>query len=284
VETLRQQLSQAWAESEAFADTLDVVFDLSGLGHRLLSYATAPPGDADSMSQGAAQLRRGLGLIKDGKYVDALDYFTQQQKQLQQQQEGQADAQASDVQATIEACLALCSTKLGVSAPSTAPAGAAPRAKGRQGPAQQPASTAKALPSLHPLQHLVNAITFSQQHGIRALEGRRQADLRCAGEALAMLLHPDVTQAVPSNLVAEAVEMLKERAPAFTSTVLSMPQQGAMSMGTGGSGGSRTLSKAWQAHLQRYPSLAKLRDLTGLAAVNKQMFSLVDQVGVLQLA
>jgi hypothetical protein len=301
VETLRQQLSQAWNESQdgaSLAGTLDIVFDLSGLGNRLLSYVTAPTGDSDSMSQGAAQLRRGLGLIKDSKYVEALDYFTEQQKQLQQQQQGQADvqergpskavagavveAQAPDIQATIEACLALCSAKLGMGSSSSAQAAAAPRAKGRQGQAQQPASSAKDPAPLHPLQHLANAITFSQQLGSRASDyaARRQADLRCAGEALAMLLHPAVTQAVPGNLVAEAIGMLKARAPAFTSPVPSMPQHGAGSMATAGNGSSKTLPKAWQAHLQRYPSLAKLRDLTGLAAVKNQMFSLADQVSV----
>jgi hypothetical protein len=279
VEALCQQLKQAWGnpqERDAFACTLDAVFDLQWLGAHLLSYVASTSDDSDGASAATAQVREGLALVKDNKDVKAYDYFTQQLKQVQQQQgadatSGTAATSGASTKATIEACIALCSAKLGVS-PT---AGAMPRSL-LFGAHQV---SAQALPPVHPLQHLANAVTYSQQSSNRASDynARRQADLRCAGEALAMLLHPGAKSGALADLVSEAVEMLKTRAPAITSPVPSVPQQAGAGLGAGGSGG-RSLSRAWQAHLQRYPSLAKLQGLTGLAAVKSQMFSLADQV------
>lgn len=322
LDSLKRQLasaarSQQGGEGPDAADTLDVAFSSQGqgLGAQLLGYASSSDQASSAGAAAAAGpvsgarpasvspvLKRGLGLLGERKWMEALDYFLKLEEQAVEQMAGDGDADtvqgaasaasaggpaaasaaaARSAASQARSYIELCAAKLEVQVPP-APAGqGAPRPLPKRGRLVQPPDmpgpdTAAPVP-LHAVQHLALAVSASKPSKAAASAAsareQRAADARAVGQALAFLLHPDTASgAMPKALVEEATDLLRARAPGLTS-----PLPSALApLGASGSGGG--VPQAWKERAQKSKALAELIELVGLQAVKKQLFSMVDEV------
>ncbi|KAJ9508188.1 hypothetical protein QJQ45_021542, partial [Haematococcus lacustris] len=297
LEALHQLLQQAAQEqqegSQQAADTLDTVFGYSsGLGARLLQYATALPAaeDQPGMQTPAAhkQLKRGLVLMGEAKWIQALEYFEAQAANIPTNTEPTAPLpspqpnpnsspdtvlrggsskknKSSDI--VLAACIALCKAKLGLTLPP------APRSLVRlPDMASSGGKPDSAWPD--PLLHLSKAVSAAAQ--AKSGQGGRQQPGQSAavvvGEALACLLHPGTPAWLPAPLQQLAQGLLSEQAATFAATgpMLSGPAPGAGQPGE--------VPAGWLQRAKTSQALSKLLQLTGLEPVKREMFNLADQV------
>ncbi|KAJ9507979.1 hypothetical protein QJQ45_021314 [Haematococcus lacustris] len=297
LEALRQLLQQAAQEqqegSQQAADTLDTVFGYgSGIGGRLMQYAAAPPAaeDQPGMQAPAAhkQLKRGLALMGEAKWIQALEFFEAQAANTPSNTEPTAPlpspqpnpnsspdtvlrggsskkSKSSDI--VLAACIALCKAKLGLTLPP------APRSLVRlPDMASSGGKPDSAWPD--PLQHLNKAVSAAAQ--AKSGQGGRQQPGQSAavvvGEALACLLHPGTPAWLPAPLQQLAQGMLSEHAATFAATgpMLSGPAPGAGQPGE--------VPAGWLKRAKTSQALSKLLQLTGLEPVKREMFNLADQV------
>ncbi|KAL6759018.1 P-loop containing nucleoside triphosphate hydrolase protein, partial [Haematococcus lacustris] len=299
LEALRQLLQQAVEEqqdgSQHASDTLDTVFGYgSGLGARLLQYAAAPPAAEDQPNMSVLttykQLKRGLALMGEAKWIQALQYFEAQAANTPGNAEpatatdshpdpGSRPGTAFDSQpaegassnssrgkggnSVVAACIALCKAKLGFALRSLV------RLPDMESSGGKPDS---AWPD--PLLHLSKAVSAAAQ--AKSGQGGRQQPGQSAavvvGEALACLLHPGTPAWLPAPLQQLAQGLLSEQAATFAATgpMLSGPAPGAGQPGE--------VPAGWSQRAKTSQALSKLLQLTGLEPVKREMFNLADQV------
>ncbi|KAL6755286.1 hypothetical protein V8C86DRAFT_232476 [Haematococcus lacustris] len=296
LEALRQLLQQAAQEqqegSQHAVDTLDTVFgSSSGLGARLLQYAAAPPAAEDQLDMSAPaahkQLKRGLALMGEAKWIQALEFFEAQAANTPSNAEPTAPlpspqpnpnsspdtvlrggsskySKRSDIMA---ACITLCKAKLGLTLPP------APRSLVRlPDMASSGGKPDSAWPD--PLQHLSKAVSAAAQ--AKSGQGGRQQPGQSAavvvGEALACLLHPGTPAWLPAPLQQLAQGLLSEQAATFAATgpMLSGPAPAAGQPGE--------VPAGWLKQAKTSQALSKLLQLTGLEPVKREMFNLADHV------
>ncbi|PNH08303.1 NFX1-type zinc finger-containing protein 1 [Tetrabaena socialis] len=294
LEAFGQQLRAAAGTAETAADTaniLDAVFCQQGIGASLLKYAAAaagPPQGAPKTSASAdpnaAKLKRGLALIQDAKWIDALKYFNAlaEQQPSSTVAPGVGSGSAASGRGSratagrgsappdpgVAAMVSLCRAKLGLEPPAVPPA-AGLAGRGKKPPAVAPA----ALPLVpqHPAEHLAAAM---QPRRAADPLAQRTADARAAGQALAYLLHPETAQ-LPSALRDEALRLLRELAPSLSGPMVpAAAAAGGSASGAGGGG----QPAGWVERARRSASLSKLLQLTGLAPVKQAMFDLAAAV------
>lgn len=242
-------------------------------------------------------VKRGLALLADNKWVEAMNVFTS------------IPAAGSPSQdELVSGLIALCEYKLNLQVDSTS---------SKSDPLAAAVDSSTGVCPKHPLAHLAAAVRYSQaamkgsgpiqvnkgaKRGGRGgltlvnLLDRQQADAQAAGEALAFLLHPatglvsaattadsvgaSTNSVLPASLITEVWQLLAVKTrSAFSSVGAVAAAGGAGSIQAPGSGtnGSSTWEKAAQD--KKSKSLQELVKMIGLEPVKKQMFNLADQVG-----
>ncbi|KXZ51993.1 hypothetical protein GPECTOR_10g1015 [Gonium pectorale] len=254
---LRQQLrASASAAASGATDVegaLDKLFREPNIGACLASHAMADtevfPGANAASTHG--DLRRGLGFVKDGKWLDALKFFTTladpppaAQKAAApwwepggvEDEDAEEDA-APDVDPVLAAFMALCRAKLGLPQLAQLPrtpfrmTGGAPNS-----PASPATSDAASESSLttgvvgsHPVEPLAMAMVALQRQRSAmwaGAHGQRSEEVRAVGWALAFLLHPRCGE-MPGNLRDEALQLLRDHAPSLSAPALPVAQAAA---------------------------------------------------------
>ncbi|GFH25752.1 NFX1-type zinc finger-containing protein 1 [Haematococcus lacustris] len=258
------------------------------------TYATSPPAAEDQPNMSVLttykQLKRGLALMGEAKWIQALQYFEAQAANTPGNAEpatatdshpdpGSRPGTAFDSQpaegassnssngkggnSVVAACIALCKAKLGFALRSLV------RLPDMESSGGKPDS---AWPD--PLQHLSKAVSAAAQ--AKSGQGGRQQPGQSAavvvGEALACLLHPGTPAWLPAPLQQLAQGLLSEQAATFAATgpMLSGPAPGAGQPGE--------VPAGWSQRAKTSQALSKLLQLTGLEPVKREMFNLADQV------
>lgn len=269
---------------------------------------------ATGVVEGQGRLARGFGLVKDSKWLDAMDFFKAMkpstppvmmasraagvskagsntataQAASQLVSSGSAQQLPAAVSAAVDAMVALCHAKLGLPEPQAATKVTAQTGLGSGRSTGGTGVDASSSSDTHPAQHLALAITSAapstQAGSMTALRQQQVADSLAVGHALAFLLHPATREGhMPSSLVDDAWKLLSSKASVWASPGLATAagSSAAAVSASGASSNSRTtVRKAWEERAKKVPSLKKLLELTGLASVKEEMFSLADQVGV----
>ncbi len=226
--------------------------------------------------------KRGLSLIKDGKWLDALRFFDATANEQQQEQQGgaaPAAAQDPSAAAVASAFAALCRAHLELPEPQPTN-GTSSAPKSNSGRRNQPRSSANTLPVHHlaaALRAEREAATGGSGSGAVGSPQRAASNARAAGEALAFLLHPWAATpgALPDSLVQLATEVLQRTAPGLLDPTGGVLQQ---QLGGGGGGGGGGLGPQYDALAKRYPSLAQMKGMVGLAPVKRAMAELAAAV------
>ncbi len=235
--------------------------------------------------------KRGLALIKDGKWLDALSFFDASAHQQAAAPDGSAPLAADFA--------ALCRAKLDLPEPKAPkpPGAATPTGAGTKpaDPQRQPQDGNQTAyqgkspdASRIPVHHLAAALRAEREArgggGFAAGPLQRAAsNARAAGEALAFLLHSWVCGTgaagnVPEVLVKEAQEVLGRAAPGLMARGLKAGQQ-QQGGGGGGGGPGGGLEAQLERMAKRYPAFEKLQGLVGLAPVKKAMLEVAAAVG-----
>ncbi len=131
----------------------------------------------------------------------------------------------------------------------------------------------------HPAQHLASACAADaaaaaqpQNGSLQAVQQARAQAARATAEALAFLLHPQAAE--HAALQPLAFEVLQAHGPTLSKSAASA----AAASGSASAGGTSAVNAAWRKRAEKSPALKELLELTGLAPVKKEMFSLADQV------
>lgn len=256
LKNFRQQLLSA-SESTI---TLDTIPQTTRIGAKLLMYAKGK--DATNGVKPTAS--RGLNLVKEGNWFEALNYFA-------------AAEQSDDVQAW----LALSRAKLGlppqqqqqaqrlINVPMSSTAG----------PGTSNGQTDHGQQHQHPAQHLADAINFVAQaqtakgKDLGSLSQSRTLHARAVSAALAWLLHPS-TPGLPKNLWDEALNVLS----GSTALVADFRTHAASDASAGPLEPSNRQQSAWEARAAKTPTFKKALDLIGLGPVKQALSQLADQV------
>lgn len=213
-----------------------------------------------------ANLKRGLDLISQSQWLQAMDFFKAAASFSLAMSTGSSGAAA-----ITQACISLCAAKLDLQ-----PSSLISMLTASSAPSDQSAEDS------HPLYHLASALWCSQGHTPPGSKPSSQAppispysqrfnDGRIVSHSLCCLLHPATPLDLLRDLQLLAFKLFEAHTVSFSS-----PAAAALAAKQPAQGVSEP--PAWREHAANFPAFQKLLDLTGLFSVKTEMGSLIAQV------